>query len=181
LNTLFLRIAIIASIASLWVIFDLLNISLLKPLQVNDFLYAIYLLAGFRLLAVILFGWTGVIGVFLGYLLSGLLLKNFEIQDAICLGALSSIAPFIAYKIWQKALNKSESFLNVSFLQLFYLILLNSVLNAFLRSFYLLVVGKAVGQGIVLGTFAANISGSILFLFGVKAIFNLYKNISARP
>ncbi len=156
---------------------DYLNIYFLSLFKVHDFLYAIYLLAGFRLLAVILFGWLGVFGVFLGYLLSGYFLRGFNIQDAICLGGLSSIAPYIAYNIWKKILNKTNDFLNVNFIDLFYLIMLSSILSAAFRSGYLISFDKNISADILLTTFSANVSGSILFLFGLKALFNLFRRL----
>ena len=171
------KTAIVVSITSLWITFDFLNIYLLNLLQVHDFLYAVYLLAGFRLLAVILFEWLGVFGIFLGYLLSGSLLRGFDLQDAICLGWLSSIAPYVAYQIWKKILNKSNDFLNVTFIDLFYLIMLSSTISAVFRSSYLIGIDKNVDSSILIATFAANVSGSILFLFGLKALFNLFRRL----
>ena len=106
MNDSILKCVIIVSIACLWILFDYLNILLLNPLKVNDFLYAVYWLAGFRLMLIILFGWIGVIGTCLGYTLSSVFFRYFEIQDAVLLGILSSIAPLVAYKIWLKILKK---------------------------------------------------------------------------
>lgn len=175
LKSIFHKTIVIASIVVLWLLFDILNIYVLNLLKINDFLYAIYLLAGFRLLSVILFGWIGVFGVFLGYLLSGFFLKGFDIQDAFFLGILSSVAPFIAYLFWKKLLKKNDDFLNVSFIELFYLIVLSSIINAIFRSTYLIGFDKNISSNILIATFAANLSGSIIFLFGLKAIISLFK------
>lgn len=175
-----LKSSIAVSIASLWVALDYLTIQFLGSVKVNEFLYAIYLLAGFRLVAVVVFGWTGVLGIFLGYSISGFFLRHFEPQDAISLGLLSSVAPLIAYRIWQKVFKHSNEFLNVSFIELFYLILLSGLINAFFRSAYLLALNKVLNADILLATFTANISGSIIFLFGLKLISNLFKRMSIR-
>ena len=177
MNNISQKISIVISIATLWVLCDYLNLYLLNIFKVHDFLYAIYLLAGFRLVAVILFGWLGVFGIFLGYLLSGYFLRGFNIQDAICLGGLSSIAPYIAYKIWKIILNKTNDFLNVSFIDLFYLIMLSSIFSAAFRSSYLISVDQNISADILLSTFAANVSGAILFLFGLKTLFNLSRRL----
>ncbi|MBU3581199.1 hypothetical protein ICN19_04100 [Polynucleobacter sp. AP-Capit-er-40B-B4] len=177
MNNILQKISIVFSIVVLWILCDYLNIYLLKLFQIHDFLYAIYLLAGFRLLAVILFGWVGVLGIFLGYLLSGYFLRGFDIQDAICLGGLSSIAPYIAYQIWKIILKKTNDFLNVNFIDLFYLIMLSSTISAVFRSSYLIGIDKNVDSSILLATFAANVSGSIIFLFGLKALFNLLRRL----
>jgi hypothetical protein len=175
-----LKAKIILSIACLWVLFDYLNILFLNPLQIHNYLYAIYWLAGFRLMLVILFGWIRVIGACLGYIFSGIFFRHFEIHDAVFLGILSSIAPFIAFKVWIKVFKKSEAFLNVRFIELFYLILLSAILTGTLRTLYLISSNKGIDLGILMATFAANISGSILFLFGIKALFILNNRISKR-
>ena len=156
-------------------LFDYLNILFLAPLKINDYLYAIYWLAGFRLMLIILFGWIGVVGTCLGYALSSVFFRSFDIQDAIFLGIFSSIAPFVAYKIWLNILKKSESFANVSFIELFYLILLSGVISAILRSSYLIGTNKVLNYEILMASFAANVSGSILFLFVIKALLVFYK------
>lgn len=124
---------------------------------------------------IILFGWIGVAGTCLGYALSSIFFRYFDIQDAIFLGILSSIAPFVAYKIWLNILKKSESFKNVSFIELFYLILLSGVISAILRSSYLIGTNKILSYEILMASFAANVSGSILFLFAIKALLVLYR------
>lgn len=175
MNDSLLKTAIIVSIACLWMLFDYLNIVFLASLKVNDFLYAIYWLAGFRLMLIILFGWIGVVGTCLGYALSSVFFRSFDIQDAIFLGIFSSIAPFVAYKIWLNILKKSESFVNVSFIELFYLILFSGVISAILRSSYLIGTNKVLNYDILIASFAANVSGSILFLFAIKALLIFYK------
>ena len=174
------KTSIALSITCLWIACDYLNIKFLDSVKINEFLYAIYLLAGFRLVAIILFGWTGVLGVFLGYSISGIFLRYFEPQDAIYLGLLSSLAPLIAYRTWQKAFKHSNEFVNVSFIELFYLILLSGLISAAFRSAYLLALNKVFNPDILLATFAANISGSIVFLFSLKLISLLFKRMIIR-
>lgn len=175
MNDSLLKSAIIVSIACLWMLFDYLNILFLAPLKVNDYLYAIYWLAGFRLMLIILFGWIGVAGTCLGYALSSVFFRYFDIQDAVFLGFLSSIAPFIAYKVWLRLLKKSDSFIDINFIELFYLILLSGIISATFRSTYLISANKNLNFDVLMSTFAANVSGSFAFLFAVKVLFTLCK------
>ncbi len=120
---------IVIAIAIIWLLLDSLNRKYFGFLQVSDFIYSIYWLSGIRLIAVILFGWLGVLGICLGYILGGINIRGFSYQDAISLGILSSLAPMIAYIIWQKLTKVGHLFENVSFPQLFCLVLLQSVIT----------------------------------------------------
>lgn len=168
-------------IALIWFSFDYINLNLFDFLQSQKFLYAIYWLAGFRILAIILFEYVGFFGIFLGYVISGILLRGFSPIDAICLGFLSSSAALISYKLWQRFLGTSNDFMNIRFIQLFYLVVLNGLITAILRFSYLLSIDKGISIDIVVRTFAANVSGALLFLFTIKTISNLYQRIRPSP
>lgn len=162
-------------IALIWVIFDRINLEFFNFLQSQKFLYSVYWLAGFRILAVVLFGYVGFFGIFLGYAISGILLRGFDPIDAICLGLLSSGAALISYKLWLRFLNTSDEFIKVKFIQLFYLVVLNGLITAILRFSYFQFIDKSISIDIVLSTFAANVSGALAFLFTIKVVSNIYQ------
>jgi hypothetical protein len=161
-------------IALLWIIFDRINLEFFDFLQSQKFLYSIYWLAGFRILAIVLFGYVGFFGIFLGYAISGILLRGFTPLDAICLGFLSSSAALISYKLWQRFSGTTNDFANVSLMQLFYLVALNGLITSILRSSYLL-IDRGISINIIVSTFAANISGALTFLFVIKSVGSLYR------
>jgi hypothetical protein len=137
---------------------------------VEPFLYAIYWLAGYRILAIILFGYVGFFGVLLGYVISGIFLRGFMPPDAIWLGLLSSSATLIGYKIWQKLSGKNDTFESVSFIALFYLVFLTSLITSIFRSAYLAFINTELSMEMLFSTLAANISGAFIFLFLVKIL-----------
>lgn len=167
----------IAIITCLWVIFDYINLITLHSLQSNPHLYTVYWLAGFRLLAIILFGYIGYIGIFLGYVISGILLRHFPVIDALSLGFLSSTATLIAYKLWQRSAEKSDEFHAVSFMQLFYLVALNGLITSFFRFSYLEVANKNYPISMLIGTFAANVTGALIFLYLLKIFTLIYQRL----
>jgi hypothetical protein len=171
------NITITLIIALIWIIFDSINLHFGTFLYSEKYLYAIYWLAGFRILAIILFGYAGFLGVWLGYILGGILLRGFEPIDAILLGLLSSSATLISYTLWCKWVAGNNQLQSVSFLNLFYLIAINAVLTAILRYSYLYLVKETIAINIMLKTFAANISGAFLFLYALKVLFSLYKKV----
>jgi hypothetical protein len=171
------NIAITLIIALIWVIFDSINLHFGTFLYSERYLYAIYWLAGFRILAIILFGYAGFFGVWLGYALGGILLRGFEPIDAISLGLLSSSATLIAYTFWCRWISGNNKLQSVSLLSLFYLIAINAVLTAIFRYSYLYFIKETVALNIMLKTFAANISGAFLFMYTLKFLFIVYKKL----
>lgn len=159
---------IVIAIAIIWLLLDSLNRKYFGFLQVSDFVYSIYWLSGIRLIAVILFGWLGVLGICLGYILGGINIRGFSYQDAISLGVLSSLAPMIAYIIWQKLTRVGNLFENVSFPQLFCLVLLHSVFTALFRNIYFFAMDKPNGYEQILLTFSANFLGTFILVYLLK-------------
>lgn len=169
---------VVIGVAITWFYLDILNKNYFQFLQVNDFLYSIYWLSGIRLLAVILFGWLGAIGLFLGYLCGGIVIRGFDPQDAFFLGLLSALAPFLAYTAWQKVTGRSSDFNGVSLKSLLLLVFLHSTLTALFRTSYFYAIGVEKGIGYIGSVFMANLIGSILLLYCLKLIHVAYKSIT---
>lgn len=164
-------------IAIFWVLLDYLNKRYFSFLQVSDFVYSIYWLSGIRLIAVILFGWLGVLGIGIGYVVGGISIRGFTPQDALALGILSALAPLIAYRVWQHWTGINNDFKDVGIKQLFALVLLHSVLTAIFRNAYFLSAGKPNGLNQILTLFSANIVGTFLLLYLFRYLRHFYKLI----
>jgi hypothetical protein len=164
-------------VAVIWSICDFINHKALFFLQSDKFLYSIYLLAGLRLLAVILFGYIGFFGIFFGNAFSSIIWRDYEPNDAIWLALLSSSAALFSYKLWQKLADKNDLFIGVSPLQLFYLVALNGIITALLRFSYLFYIDDQTSSALIFNTLAANISGAFFFLYLIKLSSRLYKRI----
>lgn len=164
-------------IAVIWSICDFINHEALHFLKSEKFLYSVYLLAGLRLLAVILFGYVGFFGIFFGNAFSSILWRDYEPNDAIWLALLSSSAALFSYKLWQKLTTISDSFSGVSPLQLFYLIALNGMITALLRFSYIFYIDNQVSSALIINTLASNISGAIFFLYTIKLSNHLYRRM----
>jgi len=80
------QIVIVFGVALTWVCLDLLKHNYFGFLQVNDFQYSIYWLSAIRLLFVILFGWLGALGLFIGYFSGGVFIREFSVETALVLG-----------------------------------------------------------------------------------------------
>jgi len=168
---------VILCISIAWFVLDYINDVYLGFLQVSQFVSAVYWLSGLRLLVIILFNEVGAIGLFLGYVLSGVLIRDFALQDALILGVLSSLAPVIAYKLWLKITHISSAFENVNFNKLFLLVFLHSAFTAVFRTSYLYLSARASNWQEIVVVFASNVCGALLFLYALKYVNLIYRAI----
>ena len=171
------NIVIVFAVAIFWVALDYLNKQYFSFLQVSDFVYSIYWLSGIRLIAVILFGWLGVFGIGIGYVVGGIGIRGFAPQDAVALGVLSALAPLIAYRVWQHYTKITNDFKDVGLRQLFALVFLHSVLTAIFRNTYFYLAGKPNGLNQILTLFSANIAGTFILLYLFRYLRHFYKLI----
>jgi hypothetical protein len=162
------QIAIVCGVALTWVCLDLIKDGYFEFLQVNDFLYSIYLLSGIRLLMIILFGWLGALGLFIGYFSSGVLTRDFAIGVALALGLISTLTPLLAFGLWKRLTGLSSNFKNVSLGAIIFLVFLYSGLTALVRGVYLYITDITTSLALIWADLLANAVGAFLFLYLLK-------------
>jgi hypothetical protein len=162
------QIAIVFGVALTWVCLDLIKDNYFDFLQVNDFLYSIYLLSGIRLLVIILFGWLGALGLFIGYFSSGVLIREFAIEVALALGLISALTPLLAFSLWKRLTGLSSNFKNVSLGAIIALVFLYSGLTAAIRGAYLYNSDSTTSLALIWTDFLGNAVGAFLFLYLLK-------------
>lgn len=175
------NILIVCFIAAIWIALEGLDHGLLGLPLISESSYFIYWLSGLRLVAIILFGWLGFFGLFLGYAVCSIYIWGGSDSDALILGFLLSIAPMIAYRYWQSAFDKDDDFDDVNFVQLCYFVFLHSFIAAFFKNVYWYFVGHSYGIDHAAMIFAANVLGSFVFLYLLLFCNRLYKRIKKRP
>jgi len=156
---------VIFLVATIWIALEAVNRGYFDFLKVTEFVYFVYWLSGLRLVAIILFGWIGFWGIFLGYVIGAIFLRGFSEMDALFLGFLSSLAPIIAYRFWQTIIHKDNNFDDVKFIQLCYLVFFHSFLTALLRNLYFYSTNRLYSFDQVTMTFTANVLGTFIFLY----------------
>ena len=162
------KIAIPFGVALTWCCLDLLKNNYFDFLQVNDFQYSIYWLSGIRLLFVILFGWLGALGLFIGYFFGGVYIREFSVETALVLGLISALTPLIALSLWKKLSGHSKHFKSVRLSALLLLVFLHSAFTAAARAFYFYLTGIDTDATFFWDDFLANVVGAILFLYALK-------------
>jgi len=162
------QIAIVFGVALTWACLDLIKDSYFEFLQLNDFLYSIYLLSGIRLLVIILFSWLGALGLFIGYFTSGVLIRDFAIEDALALGLISALTPLLAFDLWKRLTGHSNKFKGVKLHTLLLLVFLYSGLTAVVRGIYLYNADITTSLASIWTDFLGNAVGAFLFLYLLK-------------
>lgn len=162
------QIAIVFGVALTWVCLDLIKDSYFEFLQVSDFLYSIYLLSGIRLLVIILFGWLGALGLFIGYFISGVFIREFAIAVALTIGLILALIPLLAFNLWKTLAGLSNNFKQVKLHALLLLVFLYSGLTAIIKGAYLYITYLSASLALILVDFLGNAVGAFLFLFLLK-------------
>ncbi len=162
------QIAIVFGVALTLACLDLIKDNYFEFLQVNDFLYSIYLLSGIRLLVIILFGWLGALGLFIGFFSSGVLIREFAIEVALALGLISALTPLLAFSLWKRLTGHSRNFKQVKLPALVLLVFLYSGLMAIVRGAYLYNTDITKSLAFIWADFLGNVVGAFLFLYLLK-------------
>jgi hypothetical protein len=162
------QIIIVSAVALSWVCLDLIKNNYFGFLQVNDFLYSIYWLSGIRLLCIILFGWLGALGIFIGYVCGGVFIREFPVEVALALGLISALTPLLAFGVWKRLVSAPKSLKNISLKSLILLVLLHSAFTAGARGVYFYVTDIDKSLSFFWADFLANVVGAILFLYLLK-------------
>ena len=170
------QIAIVFAVALTWVCLDLIKDSYFEFLQVSDFLYSIYLLSGIRLLVIILFGWLGALGLFIGYFASGVFIREFSVEIAFALGLISALTPLLAFGLWKRLTGLSNNFKNVGLGAINFLVFLYSGLTAIVRGAYLHSADIPANLAFIWADFLGNALGTFLFLCLLKLGYWAFKS-----
>lgn len=109
--------ACVIGIAIAWVSLFEVNMSLFSGLLQTHYITWIFLPAGLRLVTILLFGEIAVLGLFIGALLSGAILK-IGLFASIALSLISAINPYISVNITRHLLRVDALLNNLSALQL---------------------------------------------------------------
>lgn len=162
------QIAIVLGVALAWVCLDLIKNSYFGFLQVNDFQYSIYWISGIRLLVIILFGWLGALGLFIGYFSGGIWIREFSVETALVLGLISALTPLLAFTLWKKLTGTSKYFKDVKLGALLLLVLMYSVFISTARAVYFYITDVDRSFSFFWADSLANAIGAILFLYLLK-------------
>jgi len=173
----------VIGVAIVWFLFDYINREYFNFFKISDFIYWLYIPAGYRLIAVMLFGWIGALGVAIAYGIRGYFYRGFPVETALVLALLYGLAPLIAYQIWKKLFNVSTELNELSPMNIFWLSTLSALINGLFRIFYFKYAHLPHGISELCLLFVGNILGTFVILYLVKFLagYFAFKQESSPP
>lgn len=129
--------AITVVIAFIWVLLFELNQLFFSYFKITDNHNLIFLPAAARLLAILLFKQLGVIGLFLGSLLTGWLhLPNTSFSEITIISAISALSPYIAVTITKYCLEINDLLSSLHKKQLLIICAFYAIINSLCHNLY---------------------------------------------
>jgi len=147
-------------VACVWVFFYHVSVDGMAYLSFNHETFWVFLPAGVRLVAVILFGWVGVVGLFIG---SALTPDAFG--DVLMLSAVSALAPKFALITGRRLLHLSPTLASLKPFHLGVLALIASSVNALMRVGALHLLGNPQPVFNLLPMFVGDLVGTFLIFY----------------
>lgn len=161
-------LAQVLSVTLVWVLLYHLSLWAFSYFEYNPRVYWVFLPAGIRMMAVFIFGWTGVVGLFIGSALTNEALLGHYVFG---LSAISALSPMLALLVcrWFFALPKSLAGLSAR--QLLVFALVGALMNAVLSNCYFFYTNTAEFFAALFPMFMGDMLGTLLiFLLVSKAL-----------
>lgn len=160
-----LRTALIhsVSVAMIWLFFYHFNAWAFAYFEHNPNVSWVFLPAGIRLLAVFVFGWSGVLGLFVGSIATN---ENDVDAYVIGLSSISALAPMLAVIICRWSLAIPKSLIGLTGLQLLVFAITGAMTNSFLSQLYFYTPNTSIllPQNFV-PMFVGDILGTLIIFF----------------
>jgi hypothetical protein len=171
----------VGGIALLWMLLYGLNGWLFASLEVNPYVNWIFLPAALRVLAVLVFGWRGALGLFIGALITFDPNTGSSAFSAIPQAALSALAPWVAVTGTARWLGVAPDLKGLSFKQLALLSFAGAGLNALSHSllFSYLADDLALLQAFW-PMFGGDLLGTLLVVYAAHAALRMLPSSRAR-
>ena len=155
-----------------------LHLSIFKFTAFNNIVYSIYLPAGARLFAVIVFDFLGALGVLVGWILMGLFTQEHPIIECFYIGISSGISCYLAYQIWLKLFGLSSVMESMDGRALLYLVLIVVIVTAPFRMIYFYLYDWPIDLTILIVSFVGDLMGCLVLILTLKFGYFLYHQFS---
>ena len=156
-------------VACAWIIFYYVSIDGLAYSAFNHETFWVFLPAGVRLVAVILFGWVGVVGLFIGSILTA---DDAMFSHVLLHAAVSALAPKLALITGRRLLHLSPTLASLKPIHLIVLAVMASSYNALLRVGMIHLLGKPQPVFNLLPMFVGDLVGTFMIFY--LALFGLW-------
>ena len=153
----------IAAVVLLWVALFEINHGLFSTFEVTAFANWVFLPAGLRVVAILLLGWKGVAGLFLGALWTNHPVVGVNLLESVALSSASALAPYLGVQACRRLLRCPPDWNGLAAKHLLGLALVCAALSAQAHNLYfLLATGTHRSLVALLPMFTGDVLGTLL-------------------
>ena len=153
-----------------WILFYRMSLWLFAYFEYNPRVYWVFLPAGIRMIAVFIFGWAGVLGLFIGSVITN------EAQMSsyvIYLAAISAMSPMLAKRACKWWFNIPVTLQGLSSKQLLAFAVSGALSNALLSNLYFYFTDKANSLKGFFPMFVGDMLGTLIIFYLIAQILRL--------
>ena len=144
----------------------------------DDLAHVVYFPSGIRLLAVMLFGWLGIVGILIGWIFCYVFAHEKTLLECILLGLLSGFTAYFSYQVWRYFYQIDKTLLEITGKQLFALVFISSGISAFVRFLYIYTQDQDTSFVSIFSVgLVGDILGALFSLYLIKLILYCFRNI----
>ena len=119
----------------IWLMLFYINAVIFEAFKVNQLVNWIFLPACVRLISVLIFEWAGVLGIFIGALITYHQIEIYQINSWV-LALISCSSPFLTLIFCRFALKLPNSLIGLNTKQLLFIVILSAIVNTGLNYLY---------------------------------------------
>lgn len=154
----------VGGVAIAWIFFFKLNIIVFSFLEKSPFFTLVFMPAGLRLVAVLIFNELGVIGLFLGALITSPIVGT-NTTEALIISLISAPNPYLSVLITKRLLNVDNLLKKLHAKELILMGLFSALLNSLSHYFYFGISNLHMSWGSFEDMFIGDLLGITLMLF----------------
>jgi hypothetical protein len=168
----------VIAVTLIWVLFYRLSLWVFSYFEYNPRTYWIFLPAGIRIISVFIFGWVGVLGLFIGSIIT----NESEISGYVVnLAAISALAPMVAKQTCMWGFNIKATLEGLTGKQLLVFAFAGALSNALFSNLYFYLYGVSERIYDFLPMFIGDLAGTIIILYLSKGLLALTLALHRRP
>jgi hypothetical protein len=157
-------------VALAWILFYQFSLWLFAYFEYNPHVNWVFLPAGIRMLAVFIFGWAGVLGLFIGSIIT----NEVELSGyVIYLAAISAMSPMVAKRACKWWFNIPDTLQGLSSKQLLAFAITGALSNALLSNLYFYFTDRANSLKGIIPMFVGDLLGTLFIFYLVVKILQL--------
>ena len=173
-------LACVVGVAVAWLLLFKMNMSMFYYFKQTHFISWIFLPAGLRMVAILLFGEIAVIGLFIGALLTGASL-GIGLSTSLVLSLISAINPYISLSLTKYFLKIDDLLSSLSAPQLLTLSLASALFSGICHNIYFYFMQMSEQPLLdTVGMFTGDFVGCLLLLYTLSFAIKLIRKSAAQ-